>query len=395
MELLNNSIGISDLLAHRDCPRRMSYGMKRHTGIGRQSDDQTPEAGSYATDYGSAIHAVLQHLEDAMAAEDAIQSAWNVWGHRLNPSDVDLLRDDVRTYLARDHPNTRLVASEDEFRVPLFVHPDIGQVYFRFKLDRLYERLDAPGVFIHKDYKSSRWAKSPQEVAEDLQMWAYNFGIHEFWPECRNLIQIYDQLRYGTIPTRKTDKQREQIKDWLIKATTAVIDDVDVRDDDLLRPRFNQWCAWCPIMESCPVVEELSDFARVEIESLAPAEKVGRKTVVKLDDHPAHVYIERMADAKAAIVVLERFVESVKELLRAMPAADRVSAGYDFKQRKSTSFPVEAKEALHDRLGPAFYELVKVTKTGLESYLGDDPETLEWALEQALEEAGAEVLTAV
>lgn len=395
MELLNNSIGISDLLAHRDCPRRMSYGMKRHAGIGLQSDDHTPEAGSYATDYGSAIHDVIKHLEEAMEAEDAIQSAWNVWGHRLNPGDVDLLREDVKTYLARDHPNTRLLAAEDEFRVPIFVHPTAGQVYFRFKLDRLYERLDAPGVFIHKDYKSSRWAKSPQEVAEDLQMWAYNFGIHEFWPECKSLIQIYDQLRYGTIPTRKTAKQRDQMKDWLIKAATAVIDDEDVRGDGLLRPRYNRWCAWCPIMDSCPVVTELSDFALVEIESLAPAEKVGRKTVVKLDEHPAEVYIERMKAAKDAIVVLERFVEAVKELLRGMPEEERLAVGYVFKQRKSTTFPTEAKEALYEKLGPAFFEIAKITKTGLESYLGDDQETLEWALDQALEDAGAEVLSAV
>lgn len=395
MKIPNNSIGITDTLGYRDCPRRMSYGMKRHTGIGLQSDDQTPEAGSYATDYGSAIHLAIEELEQGSTVEDAITVAWKKHGHKLGPTDIDRLRKDLETYQSRDFPGTRTLASEDEFRVPLFVHPIHGQIYFRFKLDRLYERLDSPGVFIHVDYKSGRWAKSNAEVQEDLQLWAYNWGITEFWPECRSLIQVYDQLNYGQEVTRKSHEQREQIREWLIQQATAIIDDDEVRDDGLMKPRKNRWCAYCPIMESCPVIVELSDFALVEIEALAPAEKVGRKTVVSVDRDHITEYLERMDDVRQAIVILERFADAVKELIRGMPEEDRLAAGYKLKPRKKTEFTLEARRQLHERLGEDFYAVAGITKTGLESLLGDDKETLEWALELADVHEGAEVLSRV
>ncbi len=395
MDLPENSIGISDLLAHRECPRRFSYGMKRHVGVGLQSDDETPEAGSYATDYGSCVHDVIRYVEDGYDDEDAIQKAWNTWGHRLEPGDVDLLRDDIRTYRTRDFPDTTTLSNEDEFRVPLFEHPDHGQIYFRFKLDRLYERTSQPGSFIHVDYKSSKWARSEKEVHADLQMWSYNWGIYEYWPECKRLYQAYDQLRYGQVPTSKTDAQRAQIKDWLIKATTAVLEDTE-RDDEeelaLLKPRKNQWCAWCPIMESCSIVPQLSDFARVELDALAPATRVGRKTVVDVDSSRMQEYVERFADVRIARQVLERYDKAVKRVLRDMPAENRLELGYDLKTRKRVVFSEQAVRALHARLGDEFYGVVGLTKTGLEAALADDPELLEWALGLATETAGPEVL---
>jgi hypothetical protein len=33
-------------------------------------------------------------------------------------------------------------------------------IYLRTRIDRLYQRLDNPGVFVHVDYKSSRWPKT-------------------------------------------------------------------------------------------------------------------------------------------------------------------------------------------------------------------------------------------
>jgi hypothetical protein len=391
MQLPDDAVGITDLIAYRDCPRRMSYGLRRHTGKAQQSDERTPEAGSYATAYGSAIHDAIQALEDGYDVEDAIQVAWNRWGSWLEPGDVDLLREDLAIYLQRDFPGTRTIASEDEYRIPLFVHKG-RQIWFRFKIDRLYERLDAPGVFIHVDYKSSRHAKSEQEVHEDVQMWLYNFGIHEFFPECERLFQFYDQLRYGQVPTSKSADQRRQARDWLIKQITAVLEDEDVREDGLHRPKKNRWCAWCPVMESCPVIEELTEFGLVEIAALAPQEKVGRKKVVQLAEDRVPEYVERLGEVKHAIGVLERFEKAVSRLIKEMPTDRRAELGYELKERKASNFSPRAAEELHDRLGERFYELVQLTKTGLEKNLKEDPELLEWALSLAEEEVGAAVL---
>lgn len=395
MKLPDSSIGISDLLAYRECPRRFSYGMRRHTARGEQSDDRTPEARSPQAAYGSAIHDAIAATEDAHSDEAAIEVAWKRWGARLEPSDIQLLRDDLAIYRTRDFPNTRTVLAEDEIRVPLMTWQD-ERIFFRARIDRLYERLDAPGTFIHVDYKSSKWAKSDLEVQDDLQMWAYNWAIGEFFPEIDQLHQVYDQLRYGQIPTHKTPAQRAQIREWLVKQTTAVLTDDDVRGDELLAPTYNRWCPWCPILESCPVVEQLSDFALTRLAALAPVEPITKKDGtpskktrrVPLDPARAGEYAAQLEKAKLATAVLERFEESVKELLRDMPDERRAQLGYELRDRRNSVFTPRAAQALHEQLGERFYEVVKLTKTGLQSALAQDEDLLEWALGLADQVAG-------
>lgn len=397
MELPDNSIGISDLIAYTECPRKMSYGMRRHIGRGEQSEATMPEASQYgavyARYYGSAIHDVIHDVEDGYGDEEAIQRAWTKYGEYLEPEDLDWLRGDLEVYRQRDTPQTRLVAAEEDVRVPLFVHPVYGMIYFRFKLDRLYERLDAPGTFIHKDYKSSRHPKTQKEVDSDKQMWAYNWGIHEHWPEVERLVQLYDQLRFGELPVqRKTDDQRRQIKDWLIKTATAVLDK-KAEDDGLLPPKKNEWCAWCPILESCPVVDHMLDFGRVEIEALAPTVKEGRKTIQLIDPAKVDEYVEKFEDAKQAQKILERFVDSVGDVLKKMPAANLATHGYEIKSRSAITFDQSAKRAIAARLGEDFFAVANLTKSGLEAHFGEDEETLEWVLSLATKGVGAQVLT--
>lgn len=387
MNLPDDSIGISDLIAHGECPRKMSYGMRRHSGRGHQSDTRTPEAGSYATAYGSAIHEVLAGVEDGLGDDAAIQRAWNAYGGHLEPRDLELLRADLETFRRRTFPGAKTVAAEDDLRVPILTREG-HTIYFRFKLDLLLQRLDNPGVFIHVDYKSSRHAKSEADVHSDVQMWAYNWAIHERFPECEQLIQVYDQLRFGQVTTRKSDDQRDEIRKWLVAAVTAVLDDEDVRDDGLLAPNFNRWCPWCPILESCPVVPELTEWALTRIAALAPVEPVPKKDgtpskkmrPVPLDPSRLPTYAEQMEKAATARQVIERFEESVKGLIKEMPAGDRAALGYDLRPRANDAFRPRALEVLHERLGDRFYEIAKLTKSGLESGLADDKDLLDWAL---------------
>lgn len=365
--------------------------MKRHSGIGLQSDENTPEAGSYATWYGSAVHHVMQLAEEGYGDEDAVQETWNVYGRYLNPSDVRLLSEDLAKYHERDMPNTRTVMNEDELRIPLFKH-DGTQYYFRARIDRLYERLDAPGTFIHKDYKSSRWAKSSEEVASDPQMWAYNWALHEWLPEIDNLLQVYDQLRYGQEFTRKTEKQRKEIREWIEISARAILLDDDVRSDGLGKPSLNKWCAWCPIMESCPVVPELTEFAELEIDTLAPTAKVGRASVVQVDEGRLEEYLEVYGKAKQAQTILKRFVERINEMIKEMPETERLGVGFSLRERSATRFSESALRDLHTTLGPDFYEVVSVTKTALEKYYGEDQEALDKALDLGVKIAGATMI---
>lgn len=384
MQLPENSIGISDILGHGECPRRMTYGMRRHTGEGQQSDVGTPEATTY---YGSALHEALEACEEGWSDADAVQRAVDKYGHALSPEDVDLLHADIATYHDRDVSGMTTVASEEDMRVPLFVHEG-EQIWFRFKLDRLYRSISIPSSFVHVDYKSSAHPKRESEIHADLQLWAYNWAIHEYEPECEDLLQLYEALRYGQVPTRKTPEQRDQIKRWLIGRVIGILNDEDWQEDGLLAPRWNKWCKWCPIMESCSVVDQLTEFALVQIAALAPEEKVGRKTVVALAKPKLPVYTAKLEEVRQAVGVLERFADSVKELLRELPAEERATLGFELRGRKGSKFSPEAAALLHERLGSRFYELVKITKSGLESNIAEDPDLLSWALGLAEETAG-------
>jgi hypothetical protein len=196
VKLPNNEVGISDILQWRDCAARMEFGMRRHT----QGDP--PESWSPANAYGSAVHDAIEQLEDGATEDEAVQYAFGRYSKWLEPGDVSLLYDDLRLYVERDEIGVRTIVAEQDHRFPLFEYKG-ETIFFRFRLDRLYQRLDDERMFIGIDYKTSKWAKSQAEVDEDLQMWAYNVGIFEFladvYPEIEDpqLVQVYDQLRYG------------------------------------------------------------------------------------------------------------------------------------------------------------------------------------------------------
>jgi hypothetical protein len=372
MELPFDSIGISDILQYRDCPQRFAFGMRRHVPLPERmatfegEKDDPPEATNENNAYGSAIHDCIAIVEkEQVADQEAIDRVWPTFQHWLDPEDLDRLKSDLELYHERSHTGWRLIAAETDMKVPLFVHEG-RQIYFRFKLDALYQHLQNPGVFLSRDYKSSKWPKSQEEVNNDLQQWSYNFGIHEMFPECQDLTQEYDQLTAGVIPTRKTEVQRKQIKAWLIQQVKSIL------ADNTLKPTLNQWCPWCPIIMDCTAVQRSADYWKNRIEAVAPSQKVGRKVVVQLseDAQGFAYYAEMLPKVTLARKTLERFEERVKEVLAEMPSERRTELGYEMKERKGTAFPADALRRVHAIVGDDFYQLVGLTKTKLESFYG-------------------------
>lgn len=367
MKLNRNEIGISDLLQHRACPRRFEFGMRRHTG------NAAPESWSDANAYGSAIHTAISVYEKTQSEEQAIRAAVQEFENWLGPDDIESLRVDIDTYIERDDIGVRTVVNEEDLRFPLFIYKG-EQIFFRFKLDRLYVREDNDSVFIHRDYKSSKWARSEEEVHEDLQLWAYNVGIHEVYPECESLEQVYDQLRFGEQRTHKTAEQRERMKEWMIEVAIAVL------EDETLEPRFNEFCPWCPIKMDCKVVrEDLTDFAQAKIAVIAPRNPKLKqngepgKTLLppELDDTRFGEYVELLPDVSTARKTLEAFEVEVKAALKAMPTERRTELGHRLREKAGRrSVPPTAQQALLDELGPEFFHLTTISLTGVERFYG-------------------------
>lgn len=370
MKLPDNAIGISDIEKWRECPRKMQYQMRRFTEGAQPPEDNNPR-----TLYGTIFHEVVTTVEDRdLSDEEALQDAFDRFGGNLEPEDMERLKLDLQTYRERDYVGVRTVANETEVRVPL-LEWEGETIYFRGKLDRLYQRLDNEGTFIAVDYKTSRWQKSEEEVHASTQMWAYNWLIHENWPECENLVQVYDQLRYGTIPTRKSEAQREQIREWLVRQVTAILKDEEAE------PRFNRWCAYCPIRFDCPIIDRLSNFEVAAINEITPDEPVDEQ---RLDE-----YVERLDDVNSAIKTLESYVDRVKATIRELPAERQQQLGFKMSGRSFDVWDADALEAAHEALGEDFYRLVKLTKSSVTRFLGDDDPRLGQVLDLARREQGA------
>jgi hypothetical protein len=353
MDLPNDSIGISDILGWQDCARRMSFQMQRHV-----KGKEPPESHlGPTTRYGTAFHDAVEYIEREDATDEQAIGSLISNGHRwLTPDDIEHLKRDFGVYRSREPLGVRTVWNEQEIRVPLFIHEG-RQIYFRARIDRLYESLSTPGLYFHRDYKSSAWPKTQEEVDDDPQMESYAWAIREYLPEVDRLVQTYDQLQYGELDIKeKDDATLLRRRDWLVLAATAIIEDEDYGPDGLLVPSFNRWCPWCSIMESCAVVPMLTDYAQAEIEAADPS-----------DPSKFDYYVGQLEKVSVAKSVLERFERTVKSRLKSLPPHRRTALGYEVRSKTLDHFPAEALKAAHSMLGDAaFYEAVTLTKAAIE-----------------------------
>jgi PD-(D/E)XK nuclease superfamily len=369
-------IGPSDIMAWRDCPARAKLGRRRLEG------SEAPETWSPENAYGDAVHYVIMRLDEGDDVQDAVQRAFERRRQWLEPSDLTRLTEDADKYLAREQLGVRTLLNEGNISIPLFEHPQQGQVWLRGRIDRLYQSLDDPGLLIQRDWKSSKWPRSHEQVGGDLVLWSYNLLICEwfadFYPEVEHvrLIQIYDQLRYGEIPTHKSAEQREEIRRWLIAAVTGMI------NDEQEAPTFNQFCAWCPLKMTCTVVrDELTDWALTEIAALMPRSERHNKDgsvskrpgPVALDGDRIAEYVQLLPRVQQAGQVLERFGEQLREVLKRMPDSELARLGRRKSDRSRSVFSVEAKRNIVERVGLSVaLMLFDLSLASVERFFGAD-----------------------
>lgn len=361
MKLPEDSIGISDLLGWRECPARFEFGMRRHT------EPELPGATNGANAYGSCIHDAI-HLATSkgLSDEQAIEQAWPKYAAWLDPEHLTLLKEDLDSYRGGVPIGYELIAAETDRKVPLFVY-DGTQIFFRFKIDALYRRVDDPTSFYMRDYKSSQHRKTQKEVDEDLQMWSYNFALHELYPECASLLQSYEQLRFGNLTTAKNAEQRAQMKQWLVKTATAVL------KDEELKPRQNQFCPWCPLAVGCSETERSTRFWKGRLAVLAPQTKEGRKIKIEFADEGDD--LERLIEKTLPQMLVTRkhmdhVEKELKRLIEELPSEERERLGWRLADRKTKMFSEEGLRMVHEALGDDFYRVVTLSRSAVDTLYG-------------------------
>lgn len=392
MRLPGNEVGISDILGYRACPQEFAFGMRRHVELPERfalypgERDEPPEHESYASAYGHAVHEAVELIENTDCADEfAIQTIMQKYTHWLEPADRDRMSADIEVWHKRRVTGFRLVGTELELKMPLFEH-DGKMVYFRARVDVLYQHLVNPGYFYSRDYKSSRFAKTKAQVDADIQQWAYNTVIHYNYPECETLIQGYDQFRYGLIPTRKSDAQRETMRRWLIDQVKAIL------ADDTLAPKRNDMCQFCPIMMDCRETHRSADYWVNRLGALAPVKKDGRKLVMELQPEVFgyEVYVDLLPKAKEAVKVLAKYIETVEGDLKEMDEGRREEFGYGLTKPKSlTRWGADAKRAIFERFGDQAMHVFSLSQTDVDSMFGKDSEEATWIRELADRQDGS------
>lgn len=374
LESFGWSIGISDILGWRECPQRFVFGMRRHTPMPERMQltpgerDEPPESTNWTNAYGSAIHHAI-HLVDTKGYSHsmAVASVMTEYGPWLTPEDVALLYEDLKVFESRRPLGVTLVASEQDVKVPLFIADNGQQIYFRFKLDVLYKLIVNPSVFLHRDYKSSKWVKTQSEVHKDPQMWSYNWGIHDLYPECGRLLQTYDQLKFGELDTSKNDKQRDVVKLWLIENVKAIM------ADDVYKPKQNDFCRYCPMVVTCRETKRSTDFWKGKLALEAPLIREGRKTRIELAEEGDE--IERLIEVELPRMIqarkhLEKVEEMLKEIIRNMPPDDVARLGWKLQRSTRRRLPAEGLREIHAMLGDVFYELIGMSQTTIDEFFG-------------------------
>jgi hypothetical protein len=265
-------------------------------------------------------------------------------------------------------------------------------IYYRARIDVLYQHLHNPGIFLSRDYKSSRWPRSRDEIDGDRQQWSYNAVIHYNFPECTDLTQIYDQLRFGEEPIRKSAKQRSQIYRWLQQQVKAIL------ADDVFEPKRNDKCHWCPLMMDCPVTHRSAAWWKSWLAANAPEKKDGRKLIVQLDvDHTGlEFYAEKLPEAKLVTKMLERYVTTVEDALKGLPQDRREELGYGLSKPKNTDrFDAAALRVIADMKGDDFFHLASLSKKAVNDFYGEGTPEAEEVIALATKKQSAPSLKAL
>lgn len=224
--------------------------------------DRLPEEPSAAAARGTLVHAVLERLFDAPAAERTIEAAIALvepqWAALLEQepelavlvgadgADQDTWFRDaaglVRRWFDLEDP-TRLEPAERE----LYVEADIDGLTLRGYIDRLDE---APGELLRiVDYKTGR---SPSELFEAKALFQMKFYALVLW-RSRGVVPRMLQLVYlgnSEIVRYVPDEADLLATERKIKALWKAIERAATTGD--WRPRRGKLCEWCTHQALCP-----------------------------------------------------------------------------------------------------------------------------------------------
>jgi len=369
VKLPDNSLGVSDAVQWHECPKLFYQNMKRHT-LGH--DVFQIQGISYPLAYGNALHAAALAVvnDPEIYIDDAVDLGWSEYSHHLEPKHHAELKKDVQIVIdrTREASSLELVASEQDMSVPLFLGRDEDEEIraldeehvwysYRFKIDALYRMKSNPTHYVIRDFKSTRRPIFQSDVDEMIQFTAYDYAVRELFPDCTDVTIWWDGVKQGEIFSSRTDTDRIRFVEWLRSTIVAILNTPDAQV--ATTPKMNQWCAYCPLLDSCEVVQYATTLALSTI-----AKQTGR---IEVGDLPEQ-HVKQYQESKNAEKVLKAYNEKVKRFLMEAPG---VYAGRSYTPIDVRTKEWKARDVVNIVGDHVIDELAKVAKRTVTPYLED------------------------
>jgi CRISPR/Cas system-associated exonuclease Cas4 (RecB family) len=147
---------------------------------------------------------------------------------------------------------------EKKIRIPLSNDSKYTLVGF---IDRLTE---SNGVYEIHDYKTSAFPPEQEILDRDRQLALYQLGVHELWPEAKDIELVWHYLRVNKEFRSKRSKEHlRELKDETIKLIDFVFSCID---SERFPTKESQLCDWCGYFNICPAKKHLWQTMQLEPE---------------------------------------------------------------------------------------------------------------------------------
>ena len=331
----------------RGCPRQYKA---------RYVDKVVKDERGFPLVYGSYVHEVLFRMEEEQIdMEDALIRHLPP---ELGPEHMKEARDDIVAYMERGSSPMDLygtVAVEQDLHALLYVDEEFGPVYFRGIIDWMGVDLDNPMVLHFVDYKTNRTPPSRRDVQADIQLKGYHWLVKQHAEQygAKAVVAHLDAIKWFDVEVRFTDAEIEEWHAWCIAVARRIL-----RDEEA-KPRVNPSCNWCPVKADCPAFKALPQIGQSML-GLAP------------EGGDEAEWLRWRDNANRVKLLLGKEITAVDERLKGIALRNGGAEIGDTRFEVVTDWKDEIDlRRLHDVLGDGFYDVVRSSKSAVESAAKD------------------------
>lgn len=260
--------------------------------------------GTEPTRFGSVVHVVCEQFHELLmqgaplpSPLDLFDSHWRASG----ASDLEyflLGRSNIEAFLDRtlyERPGATIGVE-----VRFLLDVDNGQIWLREQADAAHvraifkqghvpvlstiDRIDMvePGSYEVYDYKTNAVPFTRWEVDNSIQLGVYDMAVRAIYPDAKEVVCIYDLLRWGRQPTKFDEEQRQHIRAYLIDMWHQI------SRMEAPEQKLNKWCRYCRLRGNCAVYGDALQ------QDISPVDRVGTEAGTEAHHGELFEEIERL-----------------------------------------------------------------------------------------------------